>query len=588
MENIIWVIAFSFLVTVIIHINISKTLNSKKEVEYEKECLKAIFEMAHNIIFVMDKHRRIISMSKHASEFLGVCCQVKIEDIFLKYEKDKILNYLKDSDQYPNGLVCKVATKAGSFRTVLWQLSHIKHKQKVLLTGRDITENEKSKRTIKELEYYDQLTQLPNRKSFTEYLNKAIQQEKNKLAVLYIDLDNFKNVNDVFGHDFGDRYLFSIGQVIQECIEGIDGYAARIGGDEFAIVLRNTTKKNAAEVSLIIKKRLKDQILVEDILMDTTASIGVAFFPQDAKNQQELLICTDAAMYRAKLMGKNTVQFFNKEIYEELLEKNILINELKHALKNDKFILYYQPIYNTISNGISVVETLIRWDKDGEIIPPNRFIPISEETGLIIPIGYWVLKKAFEQSAEWRNKGINVIFSINISWVQLKQKNFSKRVKYLIEEIGVDPNMIIFEITEEIMFKMNQDILNTVKKIGQMGIKIALDDFGCEYSTLKLLRKIPINYLKLDKSNIKSVGSDHKDEKLLKELIALGNNLQLDIIAEGVEKEEQLLFLKDNGCSNIQGYMISKPKSPDQIEQMIQEYHFIQEKKVTSSEYYCS
>lgn len=268
-----------------------------------------------------------------------------------------------------------------------------------------------------------------------------------------------------------------------------------------------------------------------------------------------------------------------------MLKKNILINQLKYALNNDKFVLYYQPIYNTVSNGISVVETLIRWEKNGKIISPDNFIPVSEETGLIVPIGYWILEKAFQQAVAWQNKGINVLLSINISWVQLKQMNFSKKVKELIYEVGVDPRRIIFEITEEIMFKMNKNILDTVKKIGQMGFKIALDDFGCEYSTLKLLSKIPINYLKLDKSNLKNVGIDNKDEKLIKELITLGTNLELDIIAEGVEKEEQLIFLKNNGCRNIQGYMISKPRRPEQIEQMLYNNNLLEEKKVVMKEY---
>ncbi|MCG8484348.1 MAG: diguanylate cyclase, partial [Clostridia bacterium] len=439
------------------HSDIDEVVHLTKEVKYEKEFLNAILETAPNIILVIDKDGKIISMSKYARCFFEFnTSEFKLDEIFLKYEQDKILNYMEHIDQYPEGLVCKVATKTGSIRSVLWQLSHVRdtnNSRRTLFIGTDITESEKSKKTIQELEYYDQLTQLPNRQSFMTKLNKMIQQGQIRLAVLYIDLDNFKNINDVFGHDFGDRYLINIGQIIQDSIEGLDGYVARLGGDEFAIVLKNATKKNAAELSLKIKRKLKEQILVEDILMDTTASIGIAFFPQDAKNEQELLICVDAAMYRAKLMGKNTVQFFNQEIYEEILEKNILINQLKHALNNDKFILYYQPIYNTISDGISVVETLIRWDKNGEIIPPDRFIPISEETGLIVPIGYWILKKAFEQSKEWKNKGINVLFSINISWVQLKQKNFTERVKYLMDEIGVDPKMIIFEITEEIMFK---------------------------------------------------------------------------------------------------------------------------------------
>lgn len=569
--------------------NIDEIVQLTKEVEYEKEFLSNIFETAQNIMFVVDNFGRITSVSKHARNFFKFDTDhFKLEEIFLRNDKEKMVNYMKNINQYPEGLICKVVTKSGGIRSVLWQLSYIldtEDNRRILFIGIDITESEKNKKTIHELAYYDQLTELPNRQNFITELNKMIQQEDSNFAVLYIDLDNFKNINDIFGHSFGDKYLISIGQIIQDSINNLDGLAARLSGDEFAVILKNVSKEKVIQVSDEIKNRFNQQILVQNILMNTTASIGIAFFPQDAKNEQELLIYTDAAMYRAKQMGKNTVQFFNQDIYEEMLKKNILINQLKYALNNDKFVLYYQPIYNTVSNGISVVETLIRWEKNGKIISPDNFIPVSEETGLIVPIGYWILEKAFQQAVAWQNKGINVLLSINISWVQLKQMNFSKKVKELIYEVGVDPRRIIFEITEEIMFKMNKNILDTVKKIGQMGFKIALDDFGCEYSTLKLLSKIPINYLKLDKSNLKNVGIDNKDEKLIKELITLGTNLELDIIAEGVEKEEQLIFLKNNGCRNIQGYMISKPRRPEQIEQMLYNNNLLEEKKVVMKEY---
>lgn len=569
--------------------NIDEIVQLTKEVEYEKEFLSNIFETAQNIMFVVDNFGRITSVSKHARNFFKFDTDhFKLEEIFLRNDKKKMVNYMKNINQYPEGLICKVVTKSGGIRSVLWQLSYIldtEDNRRILFIGIDITESEKNKKTIHELAYYDQLTELPNRQNFITELNKMIQQEDSNFAVLYIDLDNFKNINDIFGHSFGDKYLISIGQIIQDSINNLDGLAARLSGDEFAVILKNVSKEKVIQVSDEIKNRFNQQILVQNILMNTTASIGIAFFPQDAKNEQELLIYTDAAMYRAKQMGKNTVQFFNQDIYEEMLKKNILINQLKYALNNDKFVLYYQPIYNTVSNGISVVETLIRWEKNGKIISPDNFIPVSEETGLIVPIGYWILEKAFQQAVAWQNKGINVLLSINISWVQLKQMNFSKKVKELIYEVGVDPRRIIFEITEEIMFKMNKNILDTVKKIGQMGFKIALDDFGCEYSTLKLLSKIPINYLKLDKSNLKNVGIDNKDEKLIKELITLGTNLELDIIAEGVEKEEQLIFLKNNGCRNIQGYMISKPRRPEQIEQMLYNNNLLEEKKVVMKEY---
>lgn len=560
------------------HSDIDEVVHLTKEIEYEREFVSNIFETSQNIIFVLNKDGSVTSISNYTKKLLGYDEHELGTDIlntiFPEYEHNVMSQYLEDINKYPQGVISDIITKSDDVRSILWNLSYVSDPhgiREILFIGMDITESEKTKRIVQRLAYYDQLSGLPNRQSFMIELNKTIES-KTIFALMYIDLDNFKNINDVYGHNFGDKFLVTIANIIKSCVESQGGFAARLSGDEFAVIIKESNTQGINIIAEMIKSHLNNQIIVEDILLDTTASMGIAFYPKDGTTDQDLLICADSAMYKAKSIGKNTFQYFNQEIYKELIDKNKLISQLKKALLNEEFILYYQPVYNTTKEEISVVETLVRWKKYDEIIPPDKFIHIAEETGLIIPLGEWILKKAFQQSAQWHQKGIKSLLSINISWVQLKQKTFYESVKEFLTEFDIDPSWIIFEITEEIMFNMSFEVLKTVKKIASLGIKIALDDFGTEYSALRVLRSIPIDYLKLDKSNLKGIGDIQNDEELLRGLITLGHKLQVEIIAEGVERADQFTFLEQEGCYNIQGYMISSPKTSEEIEKFIQEY----------------
>lgn len=422
--------------------------------------------------------------------------------------------------------------------------------------------------------YHDILTELPNRLLFNDRLNQAItkaNENDKKIAVLFMDMDRFKDINDSLGHTFGDMAIQNVASRLKKVIS-VGDTVSRFGGDEFVMLLENI-ESNMVVVSLIqkIQESMKEPIVIKNEYMNTTLSIGISIYPNDGMTSEDLLRNADIAMYRAKDSGRNTYQFYNKEMTSRALSRIKLESDLREALKNEDFILYYQPQIHLMNKKTIGLETLVRWKyNESHFISPSEFIPIAEKIGLIIPLGKWILKKCMEQIVTWKKKELDIgIVAINFSMLQLEENNFVSIFKSFLEETSCQAEWIEVEVTESQVMENPEQIILTLNAIHRLGVSIAIDDFGTGYSSLSYLKKLPIDKLKIDRSFIEDIATNEEDQSIVKAIIALAKSLNLDVIAEGVETKEQEKFLVANKCYSGQGYLYSKPVSAMHIEKML-------------------
>lgn len=419
-----------------------------------------------------------------------------------------------------------------------------------------------SKEQVKQIAYHDALTGLPNRYMLNNVMHELLAQPNEQIynsAVMFIDLDNFKKINDSFGHRYGDFALLQVAKRLANCVRKKDK-VFRYGGDEFLIIFNNASQSEIKVIAQRIIDEFYSPFILNQHEVYTTPSIGVSFYPTDGNNIEVLINNADAAMYRAKEKGKNGFECFSKEIDDELRRKIKLENGLRKAIQNEEFILYYQPQIELDTGKLWGLEALIRWQHPTlGMISPLEFIPIAEETGLIVPIGKWVLKNACEQNKLWQEEGlINVPIAVNVSAVQLKNSDFIETVRLHLNKAKLDPKNLVIEFTESIMQDTSKsfDIVNDLKKLG---VKVAIDDFGTGYSSLSLLKNLNIDILKIDSNFIKDIEDNPKTLSVIKLIIDIGNKLNFSSIVEGIENEHQAQILKQDGCKYGQGYLISKP-----------------------------
>lgn len=489
--------------------------------------------------------------------------------------KEDFRNHIKNITPILNGEY-RVKTTDGSYVWVLCKGKAIRDSDgKVIkLAGSisDISERKISEEKIKFMAYYDGLTKLPNKTLFTEKLNEQLEMMKCKElegAVIFIDLDDFKNINDIMGHKFGDKLIVELAEKIKRLVDRNDTIC-RFGGDEF-IILNPSIKES--DINGYLNRLLSlfnESHRIDNKLISITASIGAALYPKDGVDSETLLKNADSAMYKAKELGKNRFALYNPEIYLKLERKTSIERILRKAIENDEFSINYQPQYDAVSNKIFGFEALLRLNsKKLGFISPVEFIPIAEACGYITQIGLWVLKQACMQSVRWLNKGYKFrSMSVNISSVDLQQKNFVENVSKIIQDTGINPNIIELEITETVLMQSLESSINILNQLMDMGIRIALDDFGTGYSSLNYLKRIPISTLKIDKSFIDNIASSKKEELLINDIIHMAHTMELKIVAEGVETKEQLTVLKDKNCDYIQGYYFSKPLPSEEIENL--------------------
>lgn len=427
---------------------------------------------------------------------------------------------------------------------------------------------------IHNLAYYDTVTGLPNRIYFTEALNEAIdapRKDDKKHAILNLDIDRFKHINDTLGHDIGDKILMMAGKRIAEILDKTD-VLARVGGDEFFVMVKDISNDaDVIKVAEAIIRQFKKPFTITDYELFITTSIGISIYPEGGEDFQELMKTSDLAMYKAKDTGGNSYFIYNEALSERELENLILINKLRQAEENNEFIVYYQPKVEASTGNIAGMEALLRWKhrKDGLILP-SKFIPIAEETGLIVSIGDWVLLNACRQTKAWIDKGYGpMCVSVNISARQFKNYSLVDTVSRVLIETGLDPQYLELEITESIAIIDIKYTINVLKRLKEIGVHISIDDFGTGYSSLNYLKEMSVDELKIDRTFIKDINLNPKNMAISKTIILLAHQLGLQVTAEGVETEEELKFLKENNCDKIQGYYYSPPVPNVQFEEFL-------------------
>lgn len=591
----------------------------RRNMLYGQELSNSIVDNAGIIIAVLKLDGSIVVFNKYAKFATGYSkkdvYKKKWVEFILPEEKcfyiKTLYNRILQGEKVQN-LETQVLCKDGSCIDVLWN-SNILYNfsgqpMYIVSMGVDITESKRADRKLMEsyeqlevtheelvatkeelkqqfeevrkMAYYDNLTGLPNRRQFMENLSqvmKKVKSKNNKIALFFLDLDNFKIINDTVGHVFGDILLKNVGKRLKEHLSECD-IIARLGGDEYVLMKCNLTdNKQVSNIADKILKIFKNSWYLERHEFYITTSVGITVYPDDGTDVQTLLKNADTAMYKAKEMGRKNYKFFNKAMNIQIIEKLNMENSLRHAVEKQEFELYYQPQIDIKTNKIVGLEALIRWvHPTMGIVLPMQFIPLAEETGLIIPIGEWVLRTACVQIMKLMEKGYNdVNISINLSVSQFMQQNMVETIADIVKETGINPKQLELEITESIAMYDLDFAIKVLNKIRDMGIKVALDDFGTGYSSLNYLKLLPINTLKIDKSFVHDIAKGPNEAAIVKAVIELAHNMDLTVTAEGVETKKQLEFLRKENCETAQGFLFSKPMSYNKIENLMKNWYSI-------------
>ncbi|MDO8845705.1 MAG: EAL domain-containing protein [Methylicorpusculum sp.] len=473
--------------------------------------------------------------------------------------RGEIWNRRKNGELYPQFL---------SISTIHDELGHASNYVGVFT---DISQIKQSKERLEHLAHYDPLTHLPNRLLIQSRLKHALevaQRHGNRIAVLFIDLDHFKTVNDSMGHPMGDELLATVAQRLNHRLREEDSLG-RLGGDEFLVVIEQMEKTlDAVELALSLLDRIAEPFTLSNgQTVFIGASIGISLFPDDADSVTELIQHSDSAMYLAKNQGRNTYRFYTEDLTRLANERLNLESRLRRALERKEFFLQYQPLIADSSHEIVGVEALLRWnDPELGIISPNQFIPLTEETGLIITLGEWVLLNACAQAKAWLDNGHPPLYvAVNLSPVQFRNQDVVSLIKKVLDETGLPAEYLELEITEGILMEQADQALITLANLKTLGVSLAVDDFGTGYSSLSYLKRFPLDKLKIDRSFVDGLGSDENDQAIVKAVIAMGHSLGIKTLAEGVETIQQLNILKQLGCQFYQGYLFGKPMMPGDI-----------------------
>ena len=441
----------------------------------------------------------------------------------------------------------------------------------------DITLRKRTERQLIHSAQYDALTGLVNRSLFEKILQRAIARAKRAehcVSLMFLDLDRFKQVNDSLGHNVGDLLLQEVAKRLQSCTREVDT-VSRLGGDEFTIIIEGVNYPDSAAV---VAKKVLSQLSSKFLLTEGAceyevivgASIGIVNYPDSGEDVTSLLKCADIAMYHAKSEGRNNYQFFTADMQKRISRNIDMENRLRTALENNEFTLVYQPQVDIDNGNIVGVEALLRWQiEGGESIPPDQFIPLAEETGLIVPIGEWITYEACRQISIWNEARYTknpLTISVNLSVRQLCDRKLIKVIRNIIRETGIKPQWLVLEITESMVMDSPEEKIRILDELQNLGISIAIDDFGTGYSSLSYVRKLPIDILKVDREFIKDINLDRNGEAIIRAILALSKSLGLKVVAEGVEEASQVAFLKDIGCDFVQGFFYSKPLSVIDLE----------------------
>ena len=526
-------------------------------------------DMEDNIIYVNDAFCR--TYGYHEEEIVGKEAAVLWDkDIENEYQQSIFPKALR------GGLKGEFLHRRedGSLFPVLLSRAVIKDERKkpIAIAGivRDITERKLIEQQFQSLAHFDSLTCLPNRTYMMEKLSQLLVQARwnnHTLALLFIDLDHFKKINDTLGHDAGDKMLKEVASRLVECVRDSDT-VARMGGDEFMIILPKITKaQDAAVIAQRVIESFDSPFTLNGHDCMIGASIGISQYPTDGDDYESLVKNADIAMYKAKEIGGKNYQFYNPAMNMAAFQQLVLENKLRVAVENKEFVLHYQPLINLKDFRIEGMEALIRW-KDPEmedLIYSSQFIPLAEETGLIIPIGEWVLEEACHQAKRWQDAGFpSMKMSVNISGRQFRQHNMVEQVAETLRITRIDATCLELELTESVLLQ-TEVTTKVLNDINSMGVQLSIDDFGTGYSSLSYLKKLPIRKLKIDQTFVEGITQDASDREIVKAIISMSHSLNIRVLAEGVETLEQLKFLKESGCDEAQGYLFCRPQPAEDL-----------------------
>ncbi|MGB5585526.1 MAG: EAL domain-containing protein [Gammaproteobacteria bacterium] len=569
-----------------------QSLNRLEQEVYERKCAEenlqlaaSVFEYSMEGIMITDPDARILSVNKAFTEITGYSFDEAAgqtprllrsnlhDDRFYQ----SLWSSLKDAGMWQGEI--KNRRKNGEIFPVWSNISVVRDEQnrirRYINIFTDITDKKLSEEHIYRLAHYDALTNLPNRALFQQRLEQALilaKRHRRKTGILFLDLDRFKLVNDTLGHAAGDQLLQQVGNQLSSCVRKVDT-VSRLGGDEFVLILEDlTTSEDASQIAVKVLDALSRPFHLDGHDVYVTASAGISLYPDDGEDAKDLFKNADTAMYRAKAQGKNTYCFFTEDMNIEVTARLARENQLRRALDEETMTLHYQPRVDLRTGQIVGIEALLRFeDPQRGTLLPGPFIPIAEDTGLIIPIGQWVLSAVCLQYRAWREQHIDVPpISINMSGRQFMDNNLVKSISEIVDDTGVAAENIEFELTETFLMENPQKTITLLSELKSLGFNIAIDDFGTAYSSLTYLKRFPVDKLKIDRSFISDIPDDPDDIAITKAIIAMARNLNLWIVAEGVETEAQLAFLQAHGCQEVQGYYFSRPLDTDATTALLQ------------------
>ncbi len=565
------------------------------ELSQAEEKYRAIFEDAVVGIFQITPEGRPLSINRTLAQMYGYDSPEQftagvpnmVDQLLVNRERMKELKRRLDAEGVVRSAELEVYDKD---RTKKWALVNLRVVRdadgNILLyegTVEDVTDRKVAEERVQFLAYYDALTGLHNRTFLRQVLAKALastRRQDQKIAVLFLDLDRFKIINDSLGHSFGDLLLQQVAERLKRCVREEDT-VARVGGDEFLIVLAALESVTEATIAADrILNGIAAEFLIEDQRLNVTCSIGVSIFPEHGMDGETLIKNADAAMYCAKEKGRNTFQFFTEDMNIQVVERLTLENSLRLALERKELFLVYQPQMEIASGMIVGVEALLRWQHpERGLVPPDKFIRVAESSGLIMPIGEWVLREACSQVREWQHAGLLVVpVAVNVSAVQFRQGDFLAVIKKVLSETGLSPEYLELELTESTLLSNVNVIFPMLEELRTMGLKLAIDDFGTGYSSLSYLRQFPVSKLKIDRSFVQDVVLNSDDAAITAAIISMAKGLNLKVIAEGVETGAQMAFLRVHQCDQIQGYYFSRPLTADKVAEKLAEQfgsHFV-------------
>jgi diguanylate cyclase (GGDEF)-like protein/PAS domain S-box-containing protein len=572
------------------YLAIKEDVTDQKQAEHQLRIAATVFESQEGMM-VTDAHNHILKVNKAFTDITGYSAEEVIG------KNPRLLKSGRHAQDFYTAM-WESLQSTGAWEGEIWNrrkngeiysdyltITAVKDRNGIVThyvgTHMDITLKKAAAEEIERLAFYDPLTKLPNRRLLQDRLKTALaasHRNGKKGALLFIDLDNFKTLNDTLGHDMGDLLLQQVGERLSSCVRACDT-VARLGGDEFVVMLQDLNEQGAKATleaenvgsKLLAALNQPYKLTSHDYI--STPSIGATLFGGYERTPEELLKHADIAMYQAKMSGRNTLRFFDPQMQGIIFARFSLEDELRKALDNRQFQLYYQLQVDDAHYPLGA-EALIRWHHpERGLVPPEEFIPLAEETGLILPIGQWVLETACAQLKAWQHESMtrNLTLSVNVSVKQFFHGDFAEQVQTFIRDNAINPKLLKLELTESVLIKNIEEAIAIMNALGEIGVQFSLDDFGTGYSSLQYIKKLPLNQLKIDKSFIRDIADDSNDQAIVRTIIAMAKSLNLNVIAEGVDSEAQQQYLLNYGCTNYQGYLFSRPSPIAQFEALLKQ-----------------